>query len=673
VFDTLDVEGDRALLTDGAGESEGVRAVAARCVRFLTPAGSVTYDLGTVRTISAAYVQADAGHRYSLQVSTDGARFEEIWSVQDMLADGPTMRARYTPLAEIEARYVRFGEPAGVGPIAVSELQIFCQFPEAWPPALTVLPKEETKPKPRPWYAFTRHDANRAKMALALAGAILLAWGASLKRRGTPERSRKLRDGILIALGVLGFTGYFNWGGFHFPHRIHNYEFFHYYIGAKYFPEIGYTGIYEAASLAEAEQGFRRRVELRRIRDLRKNEIVPAAYVLDEAERIRNGFSRPFSPERWESFKQDIAYFRDRCGIVTWERALMDHGYNPSPVWNLTGSLLANLAPASDRWIEDILGWLDPLLLAAAFALVWWAFGWRVLCVALLFFGANDPGAYFWTGGAYLRQDWFFWALAGLAFLKKGRFALGGASIAMSTLLRVFPGGFAVAIVLRILWVLVRERRLDPAAVRIVAGAAIAIAVLLPASSMVAGSAKAWPEFVRNTAKHANSPLTNYMGLKTVLSFRWESRQKVAYDPSDVDPFRHFREARHKAFSGVLGRPLHFVLVAGYLGLLLWGLRREQEWWVWAAFGFGVIAMAAELTCYYYSFLTAAALLWTKREEIGIWLLALASFGHVITAFTYFYDMRYLGHSLAVLAFVVWAAWTYGRRAEPSAGVSDAS
>jgi hypothetical protein len=77
--------------------------------------------------------------------------------------------------------------------------------------------------------------------------------------------------------------------------------------------------------------------------------------------------------------------------------------------------------------------------------------------------------------------------------------------------------------------------------------------------------------------------------------------------------------------------------------------------------------MAAELTCYYYSFLTAAALLWTKREEIGIWLLVLASFGHLITSYTYYYDMRYLGHTIAVLAFVIWAAWTYGRGAAEAA------
>jgi hypothetical protein len=53
-----------------------------------------------------------------------------------------------------------------------------------------------------------------------------------------------------------------------------------------------------------------------------------------------------------------------------------------------------------------------------------------------------------------------------------------------------------------------------------------------------------------------------------------------------------------------------------------------------AAFGSMFIAIAAELTCYYYAFIIIPALLWEKRREVGWWLLALtafsefASFGH---------------------------------------------
>jgi hypothetical protein len=88
---------------------------------------------------------------------------------------------------------------------------------------------------------------------------------------------------------------------------------------------------------------------------------------------------------------------------------------------------------------------------------------------------------------------------------------------------------------------------------------------------------------------------------------------------------------------------------------------------VLAAFGFGVIAFCLELTCYYYSFLTAAAFLGVKRDEIPIGLLILSAVTQMVVFATYYYDMRYTLESAVVLAFVVWATWTYwaGRQSEP--------
>ena len=658
--DSLDFAGLTRVVADSTVVAEGARWGNSNGLRFETAAGSLTYDLGARMRIASAYVQADANNTFSLQVSDDGKTFREIWRVPDAAASGPGMRSRATMFWDEGARFVRFGEPTGNGSYAVTELQVFCKIPADWPPHLALSPGD-APPAPRP-HRLTRRDTDLAKMGLAFLGALLLGWGHILKRRGAPQRHQRLRDVLLLVLGVLGYTGYYNWGHYHFQERIHVYEFFHYYVGAKYFPELGYTGLYECANVAEAEQGFRSRVELRKIRDLTKNELVPAKYVLEDPERYKKGFTRPFTPARWNEFKQDCAYFRDRAGIATWERIVQDNGYNPSPVWNMTGSLLANLGHASKSFIDGFLGWIDPALVLIAFGFIVWAFGWRTACVAAIFFGTNAAALYFWTGGAYLRQDWFAWAVIGICLLKRGKPLLGGAGLAVSTLLRVFPVGFFVAIGLRILWILFRERRIDPTGARIVAGAALAVALLIPASSMVAGGFSAWPMFLKNTAKHAGTPLTNDMGLRTVLSFRWETRQKISYDPKLVDPFHAFKEARRQAFRGILGRPLFVLLVGAYMLLLFRGVRREMEWWVLAAFGFGVIPMCLELTCYYYSFLTAAALLGGKRDEIPIGLLVLSGMSQVVVFATYFYDMRYTLESVVALAFVVWATWVWGGR-----------
>lgn len=671
VIDSLDLAGNSRAVADDSILASGAAWGFDRGIRFRTSAGSITYDLGRELPIAAAYLQASAGNLFSLEVSSDGKSYREIWRVpglRDSVANG---FATYSETFVGErGRYVRIGDATGMDSRTITELQLFCEIPAQWPPSTTTIAAPPLVRGPWVW-ALGPRTADRIKIAIACAAFLLLLWGRTLRVRGTPHRFARLRDGLLIALALAAYTGYYNWGNYHFRERIHWHEFFHYYIGSKYFPEVGYTHLYEAACVAEVEQGFRHRVEEREIRDLTRNELVPATYVLQDPERYKQGFARPFTPARWEAFKKDIAYFRDGAGIEAWEHMLKDHGYNPSPVWNMGGSVLANLGPASDRLIRGFLSWIDPALLLIAFALIVWAFGWRVACIAAIFFGTNQPALYFWTGGAFLRQDWLLSAIAGLCFLKRGHPLWGGAGLAISTLLRVFPVGFFVGIGLRLVWVLIRERRVDPMGAKIVAGAALATVILLPASSFVAGSARAWPVFFENTKKHSETPLTNNMGLRTVVSFGWESRQRFSYDPNLADPFHKFKEARRQTFQARL--PIFLAFLAGYLALLFRVSMREKAWWVLGVFGFGVIPFATELTCYYYSFLLVAAFLWEKRDAIPIWLLALAAVTQIIAFKTYFYDVRYMVETLAVLAFAAWATWIYGSGAGREGAVGSAA
>ncbi|MGE5176620.1 MAG: discoidin domain-containing protein [Hyphomicrobiales bacterium] len=665
LVDSLDCAGYAARVVNDTVAVEGAKWWEGDGVVFRSRAGALTYDLGAERPIRAALVQGDAKDRFSLQISDDGTTFREIWAVPAVTNYGLGMRTRSKLFWDLSARYVRFGEASGFGPHGVSEVQVFCRLPDVWParPAVAAAAPTPTPPSPsNPPRRFTRKDADAVKLGLALLGATLLLWGAALRRRGVPDHAKRLRDVLLLVLGLIGYLGYYNWGQYHFSARVHTYEFFHYYIGSKYFPELGYTDIYDCACLAEAEQGYRRRIELRTIRDLHRNELVPAAPVLTQAAELKRGFARPFTPERWEAFKHDIAYFRDRMGIEQWEKALQDHGYNPSPMWTLAGTLLANLGPASDRQIDGFLSWIDPVLLLIAFAFITWAFGWRVACVAALFFGTNEPALYFWTGGAFLRQAWFVCAVAGVCLIKRGRSALGGASLAVSTLFRLFPLGFFVAVGMRFVWILAKERRLDRTGLRIIAGAAIAVALFVPLSSVVSGGFASWPAFFQNIEKHESTPLTNDMGLRTIVAFRWNTRQKVTYEPTQVDPFHAFKEARRNTLNGLFGRPLFYALVLGYAALLFFRVvRREMEWWVMAAFGFGVIPIFLEMTCYYFSFLVAAAFFYGRRDAIPIGLLYLAAVTQFIEFQTYYYDIRYTSESVAVIAFVVWATWVYGR------------
>src|SRR2546422_1258895 len=169
-------------------------------------------------------------------------------------------------------------------------------------------------------------------LAAAVAGAaLLLSW---VER--TPGRRRRLPRPVAIALaaalGALSLAVYVALGDVQFPY--HRWDQFHYYIGAKYLPELGYTRLYECTAVAEAERFGRPAVDSRRIRDLRTDALVPAITVLAAPESCK----RHFSPARWAAFSDDVAWFRkDAPAPWYWRRMQGDHGFNGTPTWSIAG------------------------------------------------------------------------------------------------------------------------------------------------------------------------------------------------------------------------------------------------------------------------------------------------------------------------------------------------
>ena len=103
------------------------------------------------------------------------------------------------------------------------------------------------------------------KFAAALAGTALLAWDAVARRRqrdrraGNPRTAshgRRLRAIFLATLGGVGFLGWWNFLEFRYPGFVDAGDTFHYYLGAKYFPELGYRRLYECTAVADAEAGL---------------------------------------------------------------------------------------------------------------------------------------------------------------------------------------------------------------------------------------------------------------------------------------------------------------------------------------------------------------------------------------------------------------------------------
>ena len=716
-WQSQDVKGDPGLVTDGAIGPEGTQWDAPVGVTFDTAAGSLTYDLGEPTPVAGVYLQADANDTYKIMGSLDGTpgSYKLLVEIDNASDRGHGLRGRSMQFAPVTVRYVRAGEGVGDGFYSISEFSAYCQPPYPFPPSMKVTDAPQAIVNEAPWYKFEwwqDKPSARFEMGLAAFAFLLLYWGWRVAKAGKEAvlppwaetaimalslivhvgfffiagprflpgdtvttvstttlvtvgvltwclslLVKTVRDRLLVIVGVLSFFAYFNFGKFHFGNYIHFWDTYHYYVGTKYFKELSYDRLYECASVADSEEpSLRRRVELRKIMNLRTNVLGSTTEILAHPESCKSHFT----PERWEKFKKDIEFFRVRQGVKRWEEAQTDHGYNATPVWNILGTTLANMSPASinQMWALTL---IDPLFIFGMAGMIWWAFGWRTLCVALAVFATNFPSRFYWTGGAYLRWDWLFHMTAGVCLVKKGRPLLGGFLMAYAGLLRVFPiflligSGFAVIQqildytkdykyptegnnrLLRYLWGRLPPPRQVPTLIRnvdrghrmVLLGAMLAVATLVPLSMVVGGGPSCYKAFVQNSKKHTSTALTNYMGWRTVATFKFDEATYLLRTDRLEDPWKDWKDARLRTYHQ---RFWFYGLGVLAFAALLYGAVRNRTPWEAAALSAVMIAAIPELTCYYYSFLIVLALLWSKRAEAGMALLA-------VTAGTGFADM----------------------------------
>jgi hypothetical protein len=145
------------------------------------------------------------------------------------------------------------------------------------------------------------------------------------------------------------------------------------------------------------------------------------------------------------------------------------------------------------------------------------------------------------------------------------------------------------------------------------------------------------------------------MGLKTVLAYESDSRAQLTKNAALDDPFSIWKAARRRVFHE---RALVFgALLVGFAVLLARAAEREADW-VALALGVGMIPIATELTCYYYSVMLGFALLWARREEIGVATCVTSALTCLIPSLIWWDDVRFTVVSGVMVALVVAAtAW----------------
>lgn len=483
-------------------------------------------------------------------------------------------------------------------------------------------------------------------IALAAAGVLTLRAGV-ISKAGTDRVTRW----VITALALLAVVSYLNFFSFHGERTwVHLHDVAHYYLGSKYYGELGYADLYTAMLRAEAET-HGSRFKTTTARDLESYDQVHIRALLRRSDEVKEAFS----DDRWEAFKADVDYFRERLGPL-YNAVLLDHGFNPTPVWALMGGALANLVPAGSHAGILLLTLIDPVLILAALGLVAWAFGPGTAILALLHFCIIFGATFGWTGGAFMRYPWFLGVVASVCLLKKRRHSAAGAALAVAAALRVFPLFFALPVLLKgaALWLARCRRRGLPGAVRpprryagYAGGLGGGLLVLLAATSMPPAGAGHWESFGRNLATHVETISPNMVGLTEPLAFR-PGAGKVTQEE-----FRQLKSRRQRITAAQI--LLAFIPV---LVLCAVAAPRLTDWSASALLTLPLMYAGVSLASYYYVILVLLVAAWRSRPRLLAAVFAVEAVPYAVMLVERRDAVLYIVRGLALaplLAFILMA------------------
>lgn len=486
------------------------------------------------------------------------------------------------------------------------------------------------------------------KLILSLSAfAVVLLESRSGRRYKSPEERSAFSTAALILVAVLSVSAYYNFGKFHGRTYIHYWENFHYNLNSKYFPELGYDGLYVASVVAQAESLPKGEGRLPAfLLDLRNNVRTPAKNLVPHMKEVRSRFN----DKRWAQFLRDHNHFLSHNSLSYLDRIRTDHGYNATPAWTFTARLFNRFLPLNTLTLT-FLSSLDLLLLLLMFFTIHRTYGFRVLCFSLIVFGLGYGGRFDWVGGAFLRQDWLVTAVIGVCLLKQERYGLSGMLLAYSAMMRLFPIAFFFGpAVLAVRSLLARRRsRWLP---RFAAGFSLGLLLAFAAGGLAGRGINGWAEFARNINKHRRTWLNNNVGLQNVIIYDSGILTYTPRDPSIDDPWFPWQQklnaAKHDRRYYIAFVSLIFLFV---LAAAVWDQEPDQA----TLLGMVAIFVIFLLTNYYWLMLAAVPLKksppWVMLSllALNIVLCLVHLFGPSYAAFRY----GLMSWGLAVF-FLIW-------------------
>lgn len=406
------------------------------------------------------------------------------------------------------------------------------------------------------WLAFIAEPSAGVLALVAFVAAAILLW-PTLEASGERLRTQLVTLLALVSL-TLSVSG--ELPEFATSWKVRVWNVYHYYMGAKYFEELGYTDLYDATLQADSEgENYWR--DIRRVRNLRTYE--------KEERALRGSPYDPaaaFDPERWQEFQRDVEALSRQRSPKAWRGIFVDRGYNASPVWTVVGGALAKLAPADRPIALKILCSLDLLLLAATFWLIWRTFGGWAAALVLLLLTLSPVNSNRFVGG-FLQYDWFCAVAASACFYRRKRLVVAAGAMSYAVLTRIFPLLFVVAGLVPIVATWWRTRRIPRPpmrfAIAFVGWCFVGLLVSLANGRGVDG----WREFVSGIRVHKEHHAygERRVGLQHLLTHEIGSLE--------IDESRAERKAGFEHQKGV-----YYAAAAGLTAFFLYVAARQRSW-----------------------------------------------------------------------------------------------
>ena len=448
-------------------------------------------------------------------------------------------------------------------------------------------------------------------------------------------RKDKIIVGLVVLVAVV--AGISVYGGImykmvqHPVGHVRTWNLFHHYLGAKYFPELGYENLYSCALAADAElQGVWDKETL--VRNLN-------TYALGSRQNNPPCSKNRFTDRNWAWFRSDLLQIQrtsypdadypragDRSPQI-WNSILTDKGFNPSPVWATLSWWLTNQIRLDSGWGLKFLLTLDIILLIIALGFVGWVFGWDTAALVLLFV-VTFWGPYQRLAGNVIQYGWLFAVLMGFCFWKISWKKTSAAFFAFAIMARLFPVFFLAGLFVRLVQgVIRRDSNTTRPLFTFFAWIILFCSVFFLGSLLLPNGLTAWLEFSENIQRHGavlHQEMFN-VGLKNLIS----TCCSLVNTPATFEYAQHLTDRYG----------LYILLAGALLALFITcALRRENS--NLSLMSMGYIPMFALVTVsrYYYIGLAVMMLPQQNRRFVTIGLLGTNLIMYIMRQFLFTRD-----------------------------------